>query len=103
MSATTSLVTSKAKSATASAVPNLPISVALSATAPMSVASPATAVTSDEIPATVVTLALIPATVVTLELLLATVVIAFVAVVPSCISASKAISEVTEAIAVASV
>ena len=38
-----------------------------------------------------------------LLLAVATVVIAFVAVVPSCISASKAISDVTEAIAVASV
>ena len=47
---------------TASAVPNLPISVALPATVPISVASPATAVTLLEIPATVVTLADIPAT-----------------------------------------
>jgi hypothetical protein len=55
MSATTSVVPRIAISATASAVPSLPISVALAATAPISVASAATAVTSDDIPATNIT------------------------------------------------
>jgi len=55
MSATISVVPSNAKSATASAVPSLPISVALPATAPISLASAATAWISEILLCTVCT------------------------------------------------
>jgi hypothetical protein len=61
----------------------------------MSVASFATAVTLLEIPATVVTLLATPATVETFDAIAATYCIAFVALVPSSMSASVAISAVT--------
>ena len=67
------------------------------ATVPMSEASPATAVTLLLIPATVVTLLEMPATVLTLLLIPATAVIAFVAVVPSWISARVPMSLATDA------
>ena len=75
----------------------------LDATVPMSDASPATAVTLLLIPATVVTLLEMPATVLTLLLIPATVVIAFVAVVPSWISARVPMSLAMDARVVTSV